>query len=408
MAHFNSKLITILTLLVGIQLVISISEDQKLPVPECERMHQPTVVHRLGTKSCVYIKSVLLGEYLYAPDRPDGRVFTKGRGLNGHPCTWAISQTSHGRIKENQALWKITSLINGKYTIETVSGRLGYLSANRTDPSDSQRLIAVSENTNDYKWQIESSAGVGLTRIKHASFNEYLYVDEDCVNNENLRSVFTWVGETDVENWCGQADWILEYTECPLDLTGPECDRMRQHSVPQRIGSTPSCAYIKNIRFDEYLYAPDTIDLQVFTRRDKSLGHPCTWGKQSPIAQPVENEALWRIAPYKKGTSMIQTVSGRLRYLYANTTNPSNSRRVMGLSENPQSDNMEWIIKPDIGDAGLIRRLKNKAFNEYFYAADEDWVYDEKLRNVFTWVGANDVENWDGQGDWIFEYAPCP
>ncbi|KAI9556693.1 hypothetical protein GHT06_016484 [Daphnia sinensis] len=151
------------------------------------------------------------------------------------------------------------------------------------------------------------------------------------------------------------------------------------------------CAYIKNLAFDEYLFAADhTYDENsrpVFTWRSKREGHPRNWSSTQGlwILEEEDNELLFasdcRFAQYER---QVFTWRNPTRYDHGH---------------------LHWQLEDAMDNTFYI---KNRMFGEYLYAVEDALSFDPVRRQVHTWTQSRDVSAWAGVGNWVVETTTCP
>ncbi len=156
-------------------------------------------------------------------------------------------------------------------------------------------------------------------------------------------------------------------------------------SVKNVVFSSKVC--IKNVKFNEYLYAVDfesNRELKL-SADDTNRRQVFTWG---PGTKPTEHgiqQGLWKIEP--DGYNLyIKNVGYHSEYLYAalDSLNYDEARRrVFAWTPKTKDSQSVWKVEP-YGDNVYIMNIKQ---NEYLYATDfKRNDADEKRRYVFTWI----------------------
>lgn len=190
------------------------------------------------------------------------------------------------------------------------------------------------------------------------------------------------------------------------------------------------CVYLKNVEFDEYLYAAQTSyafdesNNRVFTWKKKSDGHPSNWGNVWGIANKdqgkwllvkenfaCENCYAIRSVYYKEHQAqpLYSTSSQDPEFKKLSPRRPvytysvkadfprSQGRHIWQLVNVPGYPDRVWIKSKNI--------RSDEPMEEYLYAAIESYAYDKDRRNVFTWSSTTEADKWGKTGDWIMEDA---
>lgn len=202
------------------------------------------------------------------------------------------------------------------------------------------------------------------------------------------------------------------------------CNLVTSAAVPYTTSSVSQCVYLKNSHFDEYLYKDtspgrtvDTYANRVFTWRRKTDGHPRDWKDIYQGIWLLENKSTAcpgcfsiKAAYYKSAQPLFSVAS-------TDPTFKDDKRRPVyafidkGAFPAFRGEDI-WEVEKIPGKANHVRisTHNNKNTIEYLYAGDENNVYDNSRRNVYTWSSKTDtnIETWKGVGDWIVEDTECP
>lgn len=157
--------------------------------------------------------------------------------------------------------------------------------------------------------------------------------------------------------------------------------------------------YIKNVAFNEYLFAADQVydgnNRAIFTWRSRR-GHPRKWST---------TQGLWILEGGQKNVYSIKNAYHQ-ELLFASDCRYVQFQRHVFTWRNPARfahGHLHWQLEPVTGDTVYI---KNRMFDEYLYAVA--LTFDPNRRDVYTWTQSLDISTWAGVGDWIVESTTCP
>lgn len=198
---------------------------------------------------------------------------------------------------------------------------------------------------------------------------------------------------------CGVLPWEFEDGD-PSD-TGQDSSGIKSNITdqPRQI----QCAYIKNVGFDEYLFAADnTYDENsrpVFTWRSKREGHPRDWSS---------TQGLWILEEGSPKNVYSIKNAYRQELLYASDCRFAQYERQVFTWRNPtryDHGHLHWQLEAASVNTFYI---KNRMFDEYLYAVEDALSFDPVRRKVHTWTQSRDVSAWAGVGSWVVETTMCP
>lgn len=189
--------------------------------------------------------------------------------------------------------------------------------------------------------------------------------------------------------------------------------------------SVPTCAYLKNVFFKEYLFTMPSqnndSNNDVFTRRNKTSGPASAWG--STLGEQYKYQGLWLIE--KDNCTSCYTIKS-----VSNKTSPqtlfsmlsvdpkfkfSRPRRpVFTYSKGPKFYDHDgqgtWRIEPVYDNRLLLKStsIEHQRMGEVLYAVSDSNSVQKDRREVFTWTSHHDSDAYGDQGEWIIEKAVCP
>lgn len=201
-------------------------------------------------------------------------------------------------------------------------------------------------------------------------------------------------------------------------------------SAPKQNPLDKRCVYIKNVHFNEYLYASSSVGptskrVRIFTWMKKTDGHPSNWATSwGPkytdqavwlLKQQIDCDECFRIDTvyFKTGTETLFSVANTdPEYKSGRPRRPVYAYHVADVEFPAHEGEHIWRLEavPD-GRAGQVRiqsKSIGKATGEYLYAVGDGETYDKDRRSVFTWSSKEDSEAFSEQGEWLLEKATCP
>lgn len=200
--------------------------------------------------------------------------------------------------------------------------------------------------------------------------------------------------------------------------------------------STPGkCVYLKNARFDEYLYsgspdqAFDEDSDRVFTWIPKKDGPASEWG--NTFGKYYEYQAMWLLNQDSTICPDCYEIKSlyykdKLQTLYSEWFNPVTASNPPLFNPvytyrgkraiPPNFGRYIWVLEKVADPNQNVVRIKifnrpsddNK--DEYLYASADHQTFDTERRNVYTGIAKISFSDTSSGGiaDWIMENAECP
>ncbi len=232
---------------------------------------------------------------------------------------------------------------------------------------------AIKEAVNDVYWQVGVEKVLRFIRSHHyigQFIPGYIAVFDKIPKNDGAMFKLAYY----IKETMDMGNYSKVNSEKRSDL-----ERLKNklpESVKNLVFSSEVC--IKNVKYDEYLYAASYAP---YDRYRRSVFTGISGGRVKADEWKIENSG--------NGFYIKNIVRGEYLYAAKDYFNYDNDRRRVftWIPRDVKNDKFNWEIKPD----GNNVYIKNIEHQEYLYAASDYFNYDNSRRQVFTWIQGHRV-----------------